>query len=193
MKTGISVSSNGNRARLSSEPGSAVDFERLLEWARLGVAYIRKDSACLEKHRQSLKLCGEVEERLLELDHWRQSLILTEREKAALSVSEIISLSEPEEISHQVLLEARCRFTTDEMVRLMLVVMAVNEWIDLHAKSPIRVLVVEDSPEDQELLLHQLRKNQMADHVLFMPNAYEALEWIEDARKWAEWNLLSAA
>jgi CheY-like chemotaxis protein len=59
--------------------------------------------------------------------------------------------------------------------------MALND----PATTPLRVLVVEDSPWDQELLLRQLRMAQMADHVVFVPDAFRALELLY-ADAWAQ-------
>jgi CheY-like chemotaxis protein len=70
--------------------------------------------------------------------------------------------------------------------------MAVNDWIDLQEKSPIRFLVVEDDPRDQELFLDQLRKVEMAENALFVPDASQALDFfIEDSRNSSECRLIA--
>ena len=57
-----------------------------------------------------------------------------------------------------VLNDATQHFNTEEIQRLSTSVLAVNEWIDFHGKDPVRVLVVEDNLDDQELLYRQLKK-----------------------------------
>lgn len=114
------------------ESQSGADLEYILEWVRLGASHARKSATCVRKHREILKAKGETEERLRELDHWRESMAFTERGKAALSLSESISLKQPKKISQSVLKEAHRHLSTSEMIRLTLAVMAVNDWIDLH-------------------------------------------------------------
>jgi CheY-like chemotaxis protein len=47
-----------------------------------------------------------------------------------------------------------------------------------HQEKGVRVLVVEDSAEDRELLGHQLHKGGMDDHVKFVADGKEAWEFL---------------
>lgn len=42
----------------------------------------------------------------------------------------------------------------------------------------VRILVVEDDPRDQELLLHQLRECQVDHHIKFLATGEEALDFL---------------
>ena len=46
----------------------------------------------------------------------------------------------------------------------------------------VRVLVIEDDVDDRELLLHQLRKGGMDEHVKFIANGKEALAFLTGPR-----------
>jgi AhpD family alkylhydroperoxidase len=120
----------GNSTLLSSDFCATPEFERLSEWVRLGASHVRNNAACVEEHRHSLRVLGETEDRLNELDHWKESSAFTKQEKAALNLSQAISLNEAEEQSIQIIKDAGCHFNTHQIVRLALVIMAVNEWID---------------------------------------------------------------
>ena len=123
---------NGNTSTLlSSEFCTTPEFENLSQWVRLGASHARSNPACIEEHRQKLRAQGETEKRLDELDHWRQSIAFTEREKAALALSETVSLPESEEQSTLILKDAGRFFNIHQIVRLTLKIIAVNDWIDL--------------------------------------------------------------
>jgi len=49
-------------------------------------------------------------------------------------------------------------------------------------ESLVRVLVIEDNPDDRELLLRQLRKSGMDTHVKFISNGQEALDFLTQPR-----------
>jgi CheY-like chemotaxis protein len=42
----------------------------------------------------------------------------------------------------------------------------------------VEVLLVEDSPDDAELTLRALRKNNLANHIVHVKDGAEALEWL---------------
>ena len=178
MKT--NTSSPRDQNRLTTAPPDT-DFEHILEWVCLGAAQVRRNATCIEKHRQVLRTRGETEERLREVADWRGSFAFTAREKAALSVSESISLNESKEASKYILEEARRYFETSEIVRLIMAVTAVNDWIDLHSNPAMRILVVEDNPLDQELLRLQLLKTEMEKNVTFVSDGLRALELLTDS------------
>lgn len=126
--------SRGER-RAASHSSSTVcttpEFKRLLEWVRLMAARAKNNSPCIEQHQQILRALGETDKRLNALDHWRQSFVFTEREKAALSLSETISWNDPVAFSLVNLKAVRGHFSIAETVHLALAVMAVNDWIAL--------------------------------------------------------------
>jgi len=173
-------------ALLFDDHGPATEFERLLEWVRLSASHVRNNDAFVEEHRQRLRARGESKVRLNEFNQWHPSPVFTEKEKTGLRLSQAISLHEPPEKWSTILREARDHFSAHQIVRLMLAIVSVNDRIDYHAKAYDYVLVVEDNPWDEELLVRQMRKAQMTESVLFAQNGWQALELIEDSKRW-EW------
>jgi CheY-like chemotaxis protein len=168
------------------------DFEHILELVRFVAARSRKSAVCTQQHREALKGKKEIGRRWHELDRWHESAAFTPREKAAMSLSESISLKQSRELTEAALNHARRHFGIGEIISLSLAIMAINDWLDLHAEPYLRVLVVEDDPNDQELLRHQLRRTQMEENVMFMSDAAQALVLLEGCRdKLFDWELIA--
>lgn len=75
--------------------------------------------------------------------------------------------------------DAKDHFSADEIVRISSAALSVNEWIDNNRPSLVRILVVEDNPDDQALLLRQLAKARLNDHVMFISDGFHALDLLE--------------
>jgi CheY-like chemotaxis protein len=163
----------------SDSSQSSPEFEMLLEWARFATAEIHGNWSCAAEHRRTLMAKGELENRIREFGHWQESGVFSAREKAALSLSEAISSNSPEGVMDSILKEVRKHFSLDEIIRLSLNILAVNDWIDLRKKSAIRVLVVEDNPADQELLGRQLQQTSIGKQVLFLSDPRVALDLVQ--------------
>lgn len=170
----------GNMEHCRDENECASDLENILEWARLRVSQVRQHADSVAKYRDKLKARGETDRRLREFDHWRESTAFTDREKAAFKLSESMAMNPSEELAPGVLDETKHHFSSAEMVRLTLNIMSVNEWINTHVGIPARILVVEDDPADRELLHLRLKKERMADNVIFVRDGIRALSVLED-------------
>ena len=186
MKLGTSIK-RGMDGKMKTAQGTdelecAADLELILEWVRYAACRARRHSAGLEEHRGNLRARGETGRRLQEFDRWRESAAFTEREKAALNLSEAMSLRPSEAPPQTVLGEAKRHFTRTEMISLTLAILAANDWIDAHSNAQFHVLVVEDDLEDQDLLRRQLKMAQMENNVVFVPDAPQALAKLEGYR-----------
>lgn len=160
-------------------PRVGADFEHILELCRYTVSSSHGQNSCRRFHFENLRARGETDQRLHELDRWHDSLAFTLRAKAALQLSEAFSFHSSDAIVEEALKEVRQHFAIPEIIRLTLAITAVNDWIDTHRESPVRILVVEDSPDDQELLWRQLQKIQMDQNVVFISDGREAFELLD--------------
>jgi CheY-like chemotaxis protein len=182
-------SNQADRPMAQYENGA--DFTSVLELANLVAANIRKSAFCAQRHRECLEKNGETAGRLRGVDQWRDSSEFTEKERAAMDLSESISLQQEKESLEKVLSRALSHFSIAEMVSLTLSITAVNDWLDFRSEPDLRVLVVEDNPNDQELLRIQLRRAQIDKNVIFVPNGYEALILLEGYKNGAGRELIA--
>ncbi len=79
-------------------------------------------------HSKDARARGETEQRLYELDAWRETRFYTERERAALAWTEAVTLVTDGHVPDQVFEEVRRQFTDRELASLTLAVVAINGW-----------------------------------------------------------------
>jgi AhpD family alkylhydroperoxidase len=129
-------------------------------WAQLAAARVRGDAFCVGEHRNALLKAGESEQRVDKIGFCKLPNLFSEVERAVIAFSETISVSGHADKLNADLMEVKRFFTPAEIQELSTSVLAVNEWIDIHDEKPVRVIVVEDNEDDQELLGRQLQKSR---------------------------------
>lgn len=136
-KTSISHGGLHRQTRIKLEAAKEQEPERqsdvcadsdLLDWARMRIAQIHQSSVGIERHRLDLMARGESDERLHQLKMWRESSCFSEKEKVVLTLVEAISLGSTKPVLSQILERTRCHFKSEELISLLLAIMAVNDW-----------------------------------------------------------------
>jgi AhpD family alkylhydroperoxidase len=128
--------------------------EKLLNLVRLRVSQINGCAYCLDMHSKDLRAAGESEQRLYLLDAWRESPFYTERERAALSWAEAVTLVAEEHVPDYVYQQARVQFSEQELMDLTLAVVAINGWNRLNIA--FRNVPGRYQPQQYEQLLKQM-------------------------------------
>ncbi|HHV41213.1 MAG TPA: carboxymuconolactone decarboxylase family protein [Bacteroidales bacterium] len=113
--------------------------KRLYELIKTRASQINGCAYCLNMHtRDALKL-GETPQRLFLLDAWRETDLYTEKERAALALTESITLVAENHVPDKVYLKAAEHFTEKELAAVIMAVVAINAWnrISIATKTPL--------------------------------------------------------
>lgn len=102
--------------------------ERLLNLVWLRASQINGCAYCIDMHTKDARSEGETEQRLYELDAWRETPFYTDRERAALAWTEAVTLVSQGHVPDEVYEDARRHFSEKELVDLNLAVVAINAW-----------------------------------------------------------------
>jgi AhpD family alkylhydroperoxidase len=102
--------------------------ESLIDLVKLRASQINGCAYCIDMHFKDARARGETEERLYELDAWREAPLYSAREKAALAWTEAVTLVTIGHVADEVYEEARQQFTDRELAFLTLAVVAINGW-----------------------------------------------------------------
>ena len=101
----------------------------LLELVRIRASQINGCAFCIDMHTKDARAAGETEQRLYALSAWRETPFFTDRERAALAVTEALTLVAT---SHDALGEAieaaKDHFDAAEMAKLTYLIVTINAW-----------------------------------------------------------------
>jgi len=100
----------------------------LLELVRMRASQINGCAYCLDMHSKDARAAGETEQRLYELNAWRETPFYTERERAALAWTEALTLVHETHAPDDVYEEVRKRFTEEEVMSLTAAIVSINSW-----------------------------------------------------------------
>lgn len=100
----------------------------LLDLIKLRVSQINGCAYCIDMHSKDLRAAGETEQRLYLLDAWRESPFYSERERAALTWAEAVTMITEGHVPDEVYDEVKNQFSEAELANLTLAVVAINGW-----------------------------------------------------------------
>jgi len=100
----------------------------LLELVKMRSSQINGCAYCLDMHSKDARAAGETEQRLYELNAWRETPFYSERERAALAWTESLTLVSETHVPDEAFEEVKRHFSEAEIVALTLAVVAINGW-----------------------------------------------------------------
>jgi AhpD family alkylhydroperoxidase len=100
----------------------------LVHLLKMRASQINGCAYCIDMHSKDARSLGETEQRLYELDAWRETPFYTDRERAALSWTEAVTLVSQSHVPDSVYEEVRKYFSEKEIVDLTFVVTTINAW-----------------------------------------------------------------
>src|SRR5690348_4446539 len=94
----------------------------LLELMKMRASQINGCAYCLDMHSKDARAAGETEQRLYELNAWRETPFYSERERAALAWTESLTLVSETHVPDEVFEEVKKHFSEAEIVALTMAV-----------------------------------------------------------------------
>jgi AhpD family alkylhydroperoxidase len=83
---------------------------------------------CVDMHHKDARAGGETEERLSMLCVWRETALFTDAERAALALTEAMTLIAGTHVPADVEAEARSQFDEETYAALIFTVATINAW-----------------------------------------------------------------
>ena len=113
----------------------------LLHLIKLRASQINGCSYCVEMHSREARADGETEQRLYLVSAWKESPLFTERERAAFTWVETVTLISNGGVSDELYRKTLEHFSEEELVKLTVATSMINTWnrlcVSFHAIHPM--------------------------------------------------------
>ncbi|HEX4425677.1 MAG TPA: carboxymuconolactone decarboxylase family protein [Terriglobales bacterium] len=100
----------------------------LVQLVKMRASQINGCAYCLDMHSKDARAEGETEQRLYALSAWKETPFFTDRERAALALTEAVTLISEDHVPDAVYEMAKRNFSEEELVNLTLAIITINGW-----------------------------------------------------------------
>ncbi|MFJ9116428.1 carboxymuconolactone decarboxylase family protein [Streptomyces sp. NPDC102394] len=101
----------------------------LVELVQIRSSLLNHCAYCLHMHTNDARKAGESEDRLHMVAVWREARhFFTEKEQAALALTEAVTLVSDGGVPDDVCAEAAARFDEEELAHVLALILAINTW-----------------------------------------------------------------
>ncbi|MEP7048191.1 MAG: carboxymuconolactone decarboxylase family protein [Ilumatobacteraceae bacterium] len=100
----------------------------LLELVKTRASQINSCAFCLDMHWKDARANGETEQRLYGLSAWREAPYYTDRERAALGLTEAVTRLADRGVPDEVIAAAQPHFSPEELAALIYAIVSINSW-----------------------------------------------------------------
>src|SRR5258707_2336699 len=100
----------------------------LLDLIKTRASQINGCAYCVDMHTKDARAAGETEQRLYALSVWRETPFYSEREQAALALTEAVTLIADGQVPATVYEAVQKQFNDEELVNLILNIVTINAW-----------------------------------------------------------------
>ncbi|MFI6153937.1 carboxymuconolactone decarboxylase family protein [Kitasatospora sp. NPDC051170] len=117
------------QAMIATDRASRAGLDPVLaELVRVHASMINGCAFCIDMHAAEARENGEQDHRLVSLPAWRETPWFTARERAALALTESVTLLTQGHVPDAVYEEAAAQFEEAELARLIALIATINAW-----------------------------------------------------------------
>ncbi|GMK44762.1 hypothetical protein PghCCS26_18900 [Paenibacillus glycanilyticus] len=107
--------------------GASLD-KKLKELVKIRTSQLNRCAFCLHIHATDARKLGETEVRIYTLNSWRETTYFTPQERAALALTEAVTLVASNHVPGDVYEEAARHFSEQEISELLMAIITINSW-----------------------------------------------------------------
>ncbi len=101
---------------------------KLYELVKIRASQINKCAFCINMHTRDARKLGETEQRIYALNAWEEGPFFTPRERAALALTESVTLLADTNVPDGIYKEAAKHFDEHQLAQLIMAIVVINGW-----------------------------------------------------------------
>ncbi len=102
--------------------------KKLIELIKIRASQINGCAFCMDMHRQDARKLGETEQRIYLLSVWRESAVYTDAERAALALTEAVTLITKDGVPDALYQQVREHFDENQYTAMIMAINTINSW-----------------------------------------------------------------
>ena len=106
---------------------SGID-KTLLELIKTRASQINGCAFCIDMHTKDARHAGETEQRLYALSAWEETPFFTPHERAALALTEAVTLINNHGVPDAIYEEVSRHFSPEQIAKLLMAIVVINSW-----------------------------------------------------------------
>ncbi|WP_419875646.1 carboxymuconolactone decarboxylase family protein [Candidatus Pristimantibacillus sp. PTI5] len=108
--------------------GTTSISKELKELIKIRASQINGCAYCINMHTKDARALGETEQRIYALSAWRDTRYFTDAERAALALTESITLLTKEHVPNHVYEETARHFDSKQVGEIIMAIVTINAW-----------------------------------------------------------------
>jgi AhpD family alkylhydroperoxidase len=106
-----------------------VDFDhKLRELVRIRASQLNGCAYCIDMHTKDARAIDETEQRIFALPAWRETPYFTDRERAALAFTEVVTQLSETHVPGEAFAALAAHFAENEIAALVSLIVTINAW-----------------------------------------------------------------
>lgn len=115
---------------------------QLYELVKIRASQINGCAYCIETHTKDARAFGEKERRIYLLNTWRDAPCYSEKERAALEITEYVTRISEKGVPEEAYENARAYFDEREFVALVVLINTINSWNRIAISTGMQALMI---------------------------------------------------
>ncbi|NJM22405.1 MAG: carboxymuconolactone decarboxylase family protein [Richelia sp. RM2_1_2] len=102
--------------------------KKLLSLVKVRASQVNKCAFCIDMHSKEARKALETEQRLYALSAWQETSFFTPQERAALALTEAVTLIAENSVSDELYDLVSRHFSHNEIIQILMAISTINAW-----------------------------------------------------------------